>query len=81
MQDARYWVARAVAVILWCLGAVWLVLGIVVISKTRSAVVGGPVEGVFVSIEIAGTILGCALFAFCAAVLQVLTGVWDGSLG
>jgi len=81
----RYFGARITSIIFKVFAVLWLIAGVVVIYRTdltygSDGTSGNSLLMVF-AIEIAATLLGAALFAFFAYVLDLLRGIWEETAG
>ena len=83
--EARYVGAKITANVLKAFCALWLIAGIFVLFRTDSTYSNNGSSGlsllIVLAIEAAATLLGAAIFAFLAYVLDLLRGIWEVSAG
>jgi hypothetical protein len=81
----RYFGAKITSVVLKTFAVLWLIGGAIVIYRTDLADGSGGISGnsllEVLTIEVASTLLGAAVFAFFAYVLDLLRGIWEESAG
>ncbi|MHB1210418.1 MAG: hypothetical protein ACYC1I_12045 [Acidimicrobiales bacterium] len=81
----RYVGARITSVVLKVFGVLWLIAGVIVIAKTDRTYGNNGTSGnsflVVLASEAAATLLGAAVFAFFAYVLDLLRGIWEETAG
>ena len=81
----RYFGAKITSVIFKVFAVLWLIAGVIVIYRTdltygNNGSSGNSLLMVFAT-EIAATLLGAAIFAFFAYVLDLLRGIWEETAG
>jgi hypothetical protein len=81
----RYVGAKITSGVLKVFGILWFIAGVIVAVRTNQTYGDKGVAGtsllVVLAIEIAATILGAAVFAFFAYVLDLLLGIWEETAG
>ena len=83
--EERYIGAKITSVVLKVFGYLWTVGGAILIVQTvrthgQSGITGGSFLTILF-IEIGSTLLGAAVFAFFAYVLDLLRGIWEEVAG
>jgi hypothetical protein len=83
--EERYVGAKVTANILKAFCALWLIAGIFILIRTDQNYSNFDNSGwslvVVLGVEGATTVLGAAMFAFFAYVLDLLRGIWEESAG
>jgi hypothetical protein len=83
--EERYDGARITSLFFKTFAFLWLVAGAIVIYKTDKTYGNNGSTGnsliIAIAIEIAATLLGAAMFAFSAYVLDLLRGIWEEVAG
>ena len=81
----RYFGAKTTSVVLKVFGTIWFIAGVIVIDRTinyyRNNGTSGKSFLIVIAIEVAATLLGAAVFAFFAYVLDLLRGIWEETAG
>jgi predicted ABC-type sugar transport system permease subunit len=81
----RYFGAKITSVVLKVFGALWLIAGVITITRTDRTYGNNGTSGnsflLVLVIEVAATLLGTAFFAFFAYVLDLLRGIWEETAG
>jgi hypothetical protein len=80
----RYTGAKITSAVLKFFAVLWIVIGIFVLFRTDGTYTGnssGISLFILLIIEGAATLLGAAMFAFFAYVLDVLLGIWEETAG
>lgn len=77
----RYFGAKITAVIFKSFACLWLIAGVLIILRTDGHYNNNGGSGLsllmVIAIEAAATLLGAAMFAFFAYVLDLLRGIWE----
>jgi len=83
--QARYFGARITSVVLKLFAFLSLVAGAIVIYRTDNTYGNNGTSGnsllIALAIEVAATLLGAAIFAFFAYVLDILRAIWEEVAG
>jgi hypothetical protein len=83
--EERYVGAKVTAYVLKGFCALWIIAGILILFRTDSTYKNSGNSGlsllIVLGIEGAATLLGAAMFAFFAYVLDLLRGVWEEAAG
>jgi hypothetical protein len=81
----RYYGAKIISVVLKFFGVLWLIAGAIVIYRTDAVDGNNGTSGnsllIALAIEVAGTLLGSAIFGFFAYVLDLLRAIWEEAAG
>jgi hypothetical protein len=83
--EGRYVGAKITANVLKAFCALWIIAGVLILFRTDSTYSNNGTSGlsllIILLIEGAATILGAAMFAFFAYVLDLLRGIWEETAG
>jgi len=83
--EERYFGAKITSVVLKAFGVLWLIAGAIIIYRTDATYGNNGTSGhsllIVVAIEVAATLLGAAVFAFFAYVLDLLRAIWEEAAG
>lgn len=81
----RYYGAKITAVVLKAFAVLWLIAGAIVVFRTDQTDGNNGTSGnsllIVLAIEFASMLLGAAVFAFFAYLLDLLRAIWEETAG